>query len=50
MYTETGYTEYDLERLSIKQGCTESRTICGRNEFRFSEMVELDFKICIKTV
>lgn len=56
------YTEYDLNRLVVKPGCTGLWQVSGRNALDFEEMVELDltyikeasmlldFKICIKTV
>lgn len=56
------YTEYDLNRLVVKPGCTGLWQVSGRNALDFDEMVELDltyineasmlldFKICIKTV
>lgn len=56
------YTEYDLNRLVVKPGCTGLWQVSGRNALDFDEMVKLDltyineasmlldFKICIKTV
>lgn len=38
------YTEYDMQRLVIKPGCTGLWQVSGRNELGFSEMVELDLK------
>lgn len=38
------YTEYDMQRLLIKPGCTGLWQVSGRNELGFSEMVELDLK------
>ncbi|ROY39488.1 sugar transferase [Enterococcus casseliflavus] len=38
------YTDYDLQRLFIKPGCTGLWQISGRNNIGFQEMVELDLK------
>lgn len=56
------YTEYDMQRLLIRPGCTGLWQVSGRNELSFGEMVELDlryiknlslwidFKILVSTV
>jgi lipopolysaccharide/colanic/teichoic acid biosynthesis glycosyltransferase len=56
------YTEYDLQRLYAKPGCSGLWQVSGRNDLDFKEMVELDveyiasqsvkndIKIIIKTV
>lgn len=56
------YSEYDLQRLIIKPGCTGLWQVNGRNNVSFSQMVDLDieyisnlsllndFKILIKTI
>lgn len=36
------YTEYDMQRLLVKPGCTGLWQISGRNNIGFKEMVELD--------
>lgn len=38
------YTDYDMQRLLIKPGCTGLWQVSGRNNLGFSEMVELDLK------
>lgn len=38
------YTEYDMQRLLIKPGCTGLWQVSGRNSLSFSEMVELDLQ------
>lgn len=38
------YTNYDLQRLSVKPGCTGLWQVSGRNNVSFAEMVELDLK------
>lgn len=38
------YTEYDMQRLLIKPGCTGLWQVSGRNELSFEEMVALDLK------
>lgn len=56
------YTEYDLQRLYVKPGCSGLWQVSGRNDVGFHEMVELDLeyisnqnilydiKIMIKTI
>jgi lipopolysaccharide/colanic/teichoic acid biosynthesis glycosyltransferase len=36
------YTDYDLQRLYVKPGCSGLWQVSGRNELDFEEMVELD--------
>lgn len=38
------YTDYDMQRLLIKPGCTGLWQVSGRNALSFEEMVELDLK------
>lgn len=38
------YTEYDMQRLVIKPGCTGLWQVSGRNALSFEEMVALDLK------
>lgn len=38
------YTEYDLQRLLVKPGCTGLWQVSGRNSVGFDEMVELDIQ------
>ncbi|WP_017550931.1 sugar transferase [Heyndrickxia coagulans] len=38
------YTDYDMQRLLVKPGCTGLWQISGRNDVGFHEMVELDIK------
>ncbi|MGG2024826.1 sugar transferase [Gottfriedia sp. S16(2024)] len=38
------YTEYDLQRLSVKPGCTGLWQVSARNSVGFTEMVELDIE------
>lgn len=38
------YTEYDMQRLSVKPGCTGLWQVSGRSEMTFKEMVELDLE------
>lgn len=38
------YTDYDMQRLLVKPGCTGLWQISGRNDVSFHEMVELDIK------
>lgn len=38
------YTEYDMQRLLIKPGCTGLWQVSGRNALSFEEMVALDLK------
>lgn len=56
------YSEYDMQRLTIKPGCTGPWQVSGRNNVSFAEMVDLDlhyiqhmslwgdFKIIVKTI
>jgi len=56
------YTEYDLQRLYVKPGCSGLWQVSGRNDVSFHEMVDLDLeyisnqnilydiKIMIKTI
>lgn len=38
------YTQYDLQRLYVKPGCSGLWQVSGRNDVGFHEMVELDLK------
>lgn len=38
------YTNYDMQRLSVKPGCTGLWQVSGRNNVGFNEMVNLDLK------
>ncbi|HAB97681.1 MAG TPA: UDP-phosphate galactose phosphotransferase [Enterococcus sp.] len=38
------YTEYDLQRLYVKPGCTGLWQVSGRNKLSFSQMVNLDIE------
>lgn len=38
------YTDYDMQRLLIKPGCTGLWQVSGRNALSFEEMVALDLK------
>ncbi|MEQ6996721.1 sugar transferase [Enterococcus casseliflavus] len=56
------YSDYDMQRLLVKPGCTGLWQVSGRNELSFDEMIELDLKyinksnffydikLCLKTV
>lgn len=38
------YTQYDLQRLLVKPGCSGLWQVSGRNEVNFDEMVEFDLQ------
>ena len=38
------YTQYDMQRLLVKPGCSGLWQVSGRNEVHFEEMVDLDIK------
>lgn len=56
------YSEYDMQRLQVKPGCSGLWQVSGRNDLHFEEMVELDieyikkrsisydFKLILKTI
>ena len=43
------YTDYDLQRLIVKPGCTGLWQVSGRNDVDFNEMVELDLEYIQKS-
>lgn len=38
------YTQYDMQRLSVKPGCTGLWQVSGRNDVGFDDMVKLDIE------
>lgn len=42
------YTDHDMQRLTVKPGCTGLWQVSGRNDVGFDEMVSLDLKYISK--